>query len=184
MKKDHNRYSNWYNWTDKDVLEKLLVDYRNHNIVIEVASGPNIAVPFIINKNKMPCFYVSIDLERSHIQLQRKGIGTKNVQGLIGDATNSPLRNECVDIFIFHHAIDDIIETKSFEGLYASLREASRTLKKGGCMIFSHSVFSSDPFTKNINLSIVQSFLEGRIKGSFRRYQGSLQDWLFVIKTF
>jgi ubiquinone/menaquinone biosynthesis C-methylase UbiE len=183
MEKHSQSFSNWYNWTDQDVLEKLLMDYRNPNIVIEVASGPNIAIPFIIEKKKISCFYISIDLEKSHINLQKKGIGTKNVEGLIGDASNSPLINECVDIFVFHHAIDDIIETKGFKGLYASLEEAIRVLKKGGCMIFSHCIFSSDPFTKDINLSIVQSFLEGRIKGNFRRVQGSMQDWLFIRKT-
>jgi hypothetical protein len=85
-------------------------------------------------------------------------------------------------MFIFHHAIDDLLEMKGFKGLWASIDEALRTLKKEGCMVFSHCILSYDDYTKEISLSTVQKFLEKRVNCSFQRVSGSGQNWLFVKK--
>jgi len=177
----HETYSYWYNWTDLNILETLLRKCNSPNfLVVEVATGPNIAIPHVLKKITSSFRYVSLDMEKAHIQLQKEGDGTANVEGVIGDATHLPFRLRCVDVFVFHHAIDDILETRGFQGVKTSIEGALRVLKQGGFMIFSHSVFSYDPYTLNISLSDVQAFLQNRIDGCFKRIQGPRQDWLLV----
>jgi len=174
-------YSHWYNWTDLNILETLLRRCNRPDLlVVEVATGPNVAVPLVLKRITSSYRYVALDIEKAHIQLQKEGGGTANVEGVIGDAAHLPFRHGCADVFVFHHAIDDILETRGFEGVKASIEEALRTLKAGGFMIFSHSVFSYDAYTLNISLSDVQAFLQNRISGCFRGIQGSRQDWLLV----
>ena len=122
--------------------------------------------------------YVSFDIEKKHINLQKEGV--QIVEGVVGDAVHLPLRHGCVDIFVFHHAIDDILETRGSEGIRASIEEALRTLKAGGCVIFSHCIFSYDPYTLEMDLSDVQDFLQSKVKGRFRNIDGSRQRWLLV----
>jgi len=174
-------YTYWYNWSDLRVLETLLRQcFRPDLLVVEVAAGPNIAVPHVLKRNAMAFGYVSLDLQKAHIRLQRKGVGNTNVNGVVGDATRLPFRHRCVDMFIFHHAVDDILETKGFGGVKASIEEALRTLKQGAYIVFSHCVFSYDPYTLDIDLSDVQAFLQHRIKGRFQRIDGPGQSWLLV----
>lgn len=174
-------YGHWYNWSDLDVLETLLRScYTPDFLVAEVATGPNIAVPHVLKRIRSSCDYVSLDLEKAHIRLQKKGAGAAHVQGVIGDATRLPLRDGCVDTFVFHHAVDDILETRGLEGVKSSIEEALRALKEGGCIIFSHSVFSYDHYTLKIDLPKVQTFLQRRVKGRFKMIDGIRQRWLLV----
>lgn len=171
--------SHWYNWTDPDILEMLL-SLGISNLVVEVAAGPNIAVPHILKKKCLSSNYVSVDIEKGHIQLQKEGVVTPNMEVVVADATHLPVQDEQVDIFVFHHAIDDILESHGFEGLWASIEEALRTIKKGGCIIFSHCVFSHDPYTTKTNLKEVHNFLKGSVIGLFQEIRGSQQDWLIM----
>jgi len=174
-------YSHWYNWSDLHILETLFRRcYGPDFLVVEVATGPNVAVPYAL-KRLAPSFrYVSLDVERNHVQLQKQGAGNTNVEGLVGDATQLPFRDRCVDTFVFHHAIDDIFETRCLEGVITSIQEALRTLKAGGSLIFSHNVFTYDPYTLKINLTYVQDFLQRRIKGRFQTIDGPKQRWLLI----
>jgi len=138
------------------------------------------AVPSALRRIAPSFRYVSLDIEKAHIQLQRKGAGKANVEGLMGDATRLPLRDKEVDIFIFHHAIDDVLETRGSEGLMASLEEATTALKTGGCMIFSHSVFTYDLYTLKIDLTCIQDFLQGKVRARFQKFEGPMQTWLLV----
>jgi len=174
-------YGHWYSWSDLGVLETLLRRcYSPDFLVVEVATGPNIALPHVLRKIASPFRYVSLDMERAHIRLQREGVGTATVQGVVGDAVHLPLRSGCVDVLVFHHAIDDILETGGFGGVKASVEGALGVLKAGGSMIFSHSVFAYDPYTLKIGLSDIQAFLEGKVKGRFLRIDGPRQRWLLV----
>lgn len=143
-----------------------------------MATGPNIAVPYVLKRIGLPFRYVSFDIEKRHINLQKEGI--QDVEGVVGDATYLPLWSRCVDVFVFHHAIDDILETRGSEGVRTSIEQALRTIKAGGCMIFSHSIFAFDPYTLKMDLSEVQDFLQTRIKGKFQNIDGSRQTWLLV----
>jgi len=174
-------YSHWYNWSDLNVLETLLRRcYSPDFLVVEVATGPNITVPRALKKVAPSFRYVALDMERTHIQLQRAGVGAASVQGVVGDAVHLPLRSGCVDVFVFHHAIDDILETRGFGGVKASVEGVLRVLKAGGSMILSHSVFIYDPYTLKISVSDIQAFLEGKVKGRFQRIDGPRQRWLLV----
>jgi len=171
----------WYNWSDLDVLETLLHScYSPNFLVVEIATGPNIAVPHILKNIALPFRYISLDVNKAHIKLQKEGVGTSNVQGVVGDAIHIPFHNESVDMIVFHHAVDDILETRGVEGVKSSIEDALRTLKPEGCMIFSHSIFANDPYTFNIDLLDVQTFLEKRITGRFIRIKGFRQKWLIV----
>jgi len=174
-------YSHWYNWSDLNVLETLLRRcYSPDFLVVEVATGPNIALPHVLKRIASSFRYVALDMERTHIQLQRGGVGAASVHGVVGDAVHLPLRSGCVDVFVFHHAIDDILETRGFGGVKASVEGALGALKAGGCMIFSHSVFTYDPYTLEISVSDIQVFLEGKVRGRFQRVDGPRQRWLLV----
>ena len=174
-------YSSWYSWSDLSVLETVLRAYHGSDpLVVEVATGPNIAVPHVLKKSASSFRYVSLDLEKTCIQLQRNGVGNMNVEAVVGDAVNLPFRHKCVDIFIFHHAIDDILETRGLEGLRASIENALRTLKIGGTIIFSHSVFDYDQYTLKIDLFKVQALLRNRVEGYFKKIDGPRQKWLIV----
>jgi len=174
-------YGHWYSWSDLGVLETLLRRcYRPDFLVVEVATGPNIALPHVLKKIASPFRYVTLDMERAHIRLQREGVGTATVQGVVGDAARLPLRDGCVDLFVFHHAIDDILETGGFGGVKASVEGALGALRAGGCLIFSHSVFAYDPYTLKVGLSHIQALLESKVKGRFQRIDGPRQRWLLV----
>ncbi len=164
-----------------NVLEALLLScYSPNFLVVEVAPGPNIAVPHVLKRIALPFRYVSLDMEKMCIQLQKEGVGKLDMEGVAGDAVHLPFRPGCVDMFIFHHAIDDILETKGPEGLRASIEDALRTLKAGGSMIFSHSTFNYDRYTLKIDLYDVQALLQHRIKGRFKSIDGRRQKWLLV----
>ena len=172
-------YSSWYDWTDRNILESILNEC-SPRVVVEAASGPNVAVPTILHNIHLNSAYVSIDIRKEHLQLQSLPLHSKENQGIMADATYLPLRDGSVDLFIFHHALDDILETKGFNGMWASITEALRTLRHNGQMIFSHCVFSNDRYTKEISLENVARFLKKIMIGSFQSIKGRRQEWLFV----
>jgi len=174
-------YRHWYHWSDRGVLEAILRERRRPGLlVVEVATGPNVAVPRAVGRAAPSSRYVTLDVEREHILLQRAGSGGVEVEGVVADATCPPLVDGCADIFVFHHAIDDIFETRGVEGVRASVEAALRALRGGGCLVFSHSVFASDPFTERVGLADVRALLEGRIRGQIQELEGPAQSWLIV----
>jgi hypothetical protein len=91
-----------------------------------------------------------------------------------------PLKSASIDLFFFHHAIDDILETEGMGGVESALNESLRVTPPGGVIAFSHRVFEYDEFTKKISLGDIETLLAGI--GSFdkKRCHGGQQDWLIV----
>ncbi len=85
-----------------------------------------------------------------------------------------------VDLFVFHHAVDDILETCGQSGVYDSIGEALRVVQPGGYIVFSHCVFDHDPFTLDISLEDVEEMLAEFGQTNCNRRTAHHQEWLFV----
>ena len=175
------QWQNWYNWSDFDVLEEQLrKHYRTSFVVAEVCAGPNVAVPYALANLAGSFIYVSVDILIHHILLQRSGVPSEKVNGVLGDAVYPPLAKNSVDLIIFHHAIDDIFETRGMAGVALAIENAFETLKKGtGCMIFTHSIMDFDPDTRKVDLTDVESILNKAFDCRQTRINSG-QEWLVV----
>lgn len=173
------QWSNYYNWTDAYVLEEQLrIRCRPNFVVAEVCAGPNIAVPYVLNRLNKPFTYITIDLLENHIRLQKTG--EESITGILADAAQLPLSNNSVDLFMFHHAIDDILETRGMRGVSLAIDDAFRTLKDDcGFMIFTHCLMWWDPDTGRIDIKDIEDILEKSFDFNKTAIESG-QDWLIV----
>ena len=72
------------------------------------------------------------------------------------------------------------IKSEEFRGPTRVTQAALRALRDGGRLVFSHSVFASDPFTERVGLADVRALLEARIRGQIQELEGPAQSWLVV----
>jgi len=170
----------WYLWSDLSHFERMLRSaVRPGHLVVEVCSGPNIVLPYLLHGIQAGCRYISVGRDVSHLKMQRRGAHLEFIS-VKGDSTALMLDNGCADMVVFHHAINDIWLSRGMEGVYQSLDEAARVVRSGGVMIFSHCEMDWDPSTKEMSLDHVKRHLEQQNAYSFEASRGAMQDWLLV----
>lgn len=175
-------YAEHYLWSDLELFESWLWKIPlSGPFVVEVASGPNIVVPYLLEKLGSDFTYLSVDINPGHLRLQSKGLSRKeSAYAVQATARCLPVRNSVVDLFVFHHAVDDILETCGQAGVYDSIGEALRVVQPGGHIVFSHCVFDDDPFTSEISLEDVEEMLAEFDQTNCDRREAHHQEWLFV----
>ena len=172
----------WYLWSDLSHFEHILrAILRPGHIVVEVCSGPNIVVPYLLRAIQPECRYISIGRDVSHLKMQRNGAHLEFLS-VKGDSTALMLDDGCADVVVFHHAINDIWLSRGIEGVHQSLDEAARVLASTGAMIFSHCEMDWDPSTQETSLNQVKQYLQRQRQNiySFEASRGPMQDWLLV----
>lgn len=153
-----------YIWSDVFYFEHMLKQLVKPNAVIaEICSGPNIVVPLLLSRLNIPVTYFSIGINEAHL-LQQKGGVRFPIHSVKGDATELPIASGTVDIYVGHHAINDIWLTKGTAGVERSYEEMHRVIKPDGYIIQSdcvlqHDARVGDPSTKIIGLSSLTRFL-------------------------
>jgi uncharacterized protein YbaR (Trm112 family) len=171
-----------YLWSDlshfEDMLRSIL---RPGHMVVEVCSGPNFVVPYLLHTIQPECRYISIGRDASHLKMQRNGAHSEFLS-VKGDSTALMLDSGSADMVVFHHAINDIWLSRGIEGVHQSLDEAIRVLASKGVMIFSHCEMDWDPSTKETSLDQVKEYLQRQKPNvySFEASRGPMQDWLLV----
>lgn len=175
------RYDRHYSWGDADILWEILRRFDNrHLCAVDVACGPNVIVPRTLLKRDAPFTYVAVDIDLHHLDIQRRGIRNDEACSICAASSDLPLKTGSVSLFIFHHAIDDILETQGLAGIELSLKESLRVTTEGGVLAFSHCVFDYDRFTKKISLDDIETILAKSGSFEFEKRRGTQQDWLIV----
>lgn len=176
-----------YLWSDVFHLENILRQLVSpFSLVLEVCSGPNIVVPLLLKRLDRPVSYLSIGINTAHLLQQRRGVNFP-VQSIRGDATALPLASRSVDLYLGHHAINDIWLTKGEAGVTRSYQEMHRVLKAGGYLVQSDCVLQhdsrvGDPSTKLIGLSSLARFLEEH-RYQWSQSSGGELDWIVASPT-
>jgi SAM-dependent methyltransferase len=178
-----------YMWSDFYFLENLLSKIVKPGMVItEICSGANYVVPVILNRLNFKVTYISIGDYIPHLKKQQEGIPSFPIHSIIGDATFLPLQSNSVDIFIGHHAINDIWLSKGDVGVEASIRESFRVVKPGGYIIHSHNYNAIDELRlgdqscRKVNLHTITSFMDE--KWEITMENGGELDWLIARKNY
>lgn len=168
-------YTSSYIWTDMDILKSVIEGcvfekYR----ALDIACGPNRAIEAALGsvKPNVRCFAIDIRPEPLAIKKEEN----RELEGIVADATCTPFVSGSFDIVFYHHAIDDIIETRGKGSLPGFTREGERIVRRGGTLAFSHAILSGDPYTELAGLEDVRKVRTR--KGSMRRIRGDLQEWL------
>lgn len=172
----------WYLWSDLSHFANMLSSLlRPGHIVVEVCSGPNIVVPYLLHAIQPECRYISVGRDVSHLKMQRSGANLEFLS-VKGDSSALMLEDGCADMVVFHHAINDIWLSRGIEDVHRSLDEAARVLASKGVMIFSHCEMDWDPSTKETSLNQIKEYLQRRQQNiySFEASRGPMQDWLLV----
>ncbi len=177
-------FTHWYNWSDHEVFASYLERFLPEApVVFELASGPNIVTPYLLERTGKAYRYIACELEPYHLKLQLEGVADARVLGTISDGMHLPLQSACADMAVFHHAIDDLYETRGKAGLARSLAEAWRVLKPSGYAVFSHCEFPGDPATLEVNLDLVKLLASETGFKYLERKQAQAQEWLIVQKS-
>jgi len=175
MGRPRYEYTSTYVWTDMDVLESIIRGCAFEvNRVLDIACGPNRAIEMALELLKPNVRYYAIDIRPEPLSLKKKE--SRDSEGIVADATNTPFVSGSFDIVFFHHAIDDIIETRGRGSLPDFTREGARVVRRGGTLAFSHAILSGDKYTRLAGLEDVRRAWRGR--GTMKRIHGKLQDWL------
>lgn len=173
-----------YIWSDVFYFENLLKQLaRPHSTIVEVCSGPNIIVPLLLKRLHIPVNYYSIGIDQAHLRQQRNGVAFP-IQSIQGDATRLPLSNHSVDLYIGHHAINDVWLSKGSQGVEQSYKEMHRVIKYNGYIIHSdcilqHDTRVGDPSTKIIGLNSLKRFLDAN-EYSWVQENGGEMDWIIA----
>lgn len=173
-----------YIWSDVFYLENVLKQVVQPDmIIVEICSGPNIIVPLLLKRLQYAVRYYSIGINETHLLQQKKGVNYP-IQSIKGDATELPLISESVDIYIGHHAINDIWLTRGIAGVEQSYREMHRVIKKEGYIIHSdcvlqHDARVGDPSTKIVGLSSLVEFLRQQ-RYHWIAENGGEMDWVIA----
>lgn len=168
-------YASTYVWTDMDVLESVIRGcVFEKQRVLDIACGPNRAIETALESVMPNARYYAIDIRPEPLSLKKEGF--RDIEGIVADATHIPFVSGSFDIVFFHHSIDDIIETRGKGSLPDFMREGERVARRGGTLAFSHAILSGDPYTRLAGLEDVRKAWNR--KGTMRRIQGRLQDWL------
>lgn len=168
-------YTSSYIWTDMDILKSVIRGcVFEKQRILDIACGPNRAIETALELVKPNVRYFAIDIRPEPLILKKKE--SKGLEGIVADATCTPFVSGSFDIVFYHHAIDDIIETRGKGSLPDFTREGERIVRKGGTLAFSHAILPGDPYTKLAGLEDVRKVWMK--KGTMRRIQGNLQDWL------
>ena len=175
------RYQQHYSWGDPDILRDVLRKFGDgHLCAVDVACGPNVVVYEALLDRDASFIYVAVDIDPYHLGLQRCAAGNAHAYRVCASSSCLPLKTGSVDLFIFHHAIDDILETEGMAGIELSLQASLRVTRNGGLIIFSHCVFESDEFTKKVSLADVEEILAKTGRFGLEKRSGRQQDWLIV----
>jgi SAM-dependent methyltransferase len=154
-----------YIWSDVFYLENLLRHVvRPGATVVEVCSGANIVVPLLLARTGVPVTYYSIGTDVEHLRQQREGVRYP-IRSVRGDATDLPLESASVDVYIGHHAINDIWLSKGAVGVARAYDEMHRVVKRDGFIVQSdcllqHDSRVGDPSTKMTNLGGLTAYLD------------------------
>jgi len=177
------RFDFSYNWSDHELFEKWLAEIvPTGGVVFELASGPNICTPWTLARLDRGARYIAVELDWEHLLLQRGSLNGQPYLLLLADACQLPLADESADVAVFHHAIDDVFETRGKSGVQHTITEAARALKPGGYAIFSHCELVGDDASFGIDLDFaMQACAESGLL-EVRRISESAQDWLLVRK--
>lgn len=177
------RFNFSYNWSDHELLEKWLAEsVPAGGVVLELASGPNICTPWTLARLGRGARYIAVELDWEHLMLQRGSLDGQPYLLLLADSCQLPLADESADVAVFHHAIDDVFETRGKSGVQHTIAEAARALKPGGYMIFSHCELVGDEATFGIDLDFARQVGAGCGLVEVRRESAAAQDWLLVHK--
>jgi SAM-dependent methyltransferase len=176
-----------YLWSDVFHLENILRQLvRPESVVLEVCSGPNIVVPLLLKRLGRPVTYLSVGMNTAHLRQQKQGVNFP-IQSIRGDATALPLAADSVDLYLGHHAINDIWLTKGEAGVTQSYQEMDRVLKEDGYLIQSDCVLQhdsrvGDPSTRLIDLESLIRFLDQR-PYRWERSNGGELNWIVASPT-
>jgi len=171
-----------YIWSDVFYLENLLAQFVEPGAtVVEVCSGGNIVVPLLLSRLGIQVSYWSVGTDLGHLRQQREGVAF-DIHTVRGDATALPFASSTVDLYIGHHAINDVWLSKGDAGVEASYVEMDRLLRPDGYLIQSdvhlqHDARVGDPSTKIVDLRGLIAFLSARGYRWVRQNGGEL-DWV------
>jgi ubiquinone/menaquinone biosynthesis C-methylase UbiE len=179
MRETQYEYSTAYIWTDRDILEGVIraCDFRAQR-ALDVACGPNRAIELALEPIEPDVRCLALDLRPEPLYIRRGR--SKALEGVVADATRLPFVPGAFDAIFYHHAIDDIIETRGKGAIPEFIGEGIRALRSGGTLAFSHALLSGDPYTEIAGLEDVRVALGG--DGKMRCIRGNLQDWLIYEK--
>ncbi|HWS82758.1 MAG TPA: methyltransferase domain-containing protein [Ktedonobacteraceae bacterium] len=173
-----------YIWSDVFYLENVLRQaVKSGAIIVEVCSGPNIIVPLLLKRLNHNVQYYSVGINKAHLKQQQRGVDFP-IYSIKGDATALPLTSKSIDIYIGHHAINDIWLTKGSVGVEKSYSEMHRVTKKDGYIIHSdcvlqHDTRVGDPSTKIVNLEGLKRFLHSH-QYHWVAQNGGEMDWIIA----
>ncbi len=177
------RFDFSYNWSDHKLLEKWLAEsVPAGGVVFEIASGPNICTPWTLARLGRGARYIAIELDWEHLLLQRASLNGEPQLLVLGDGCKLPLADESTDVAVFHHALDDVFETRGKPGVRQAVTEAARALRPGGYVIFSHCELVGDEATFGIDLDFAMQVGTDCGLVEVRRESAAAQDWLLVRK--
>lgn len=136
-------------------------------------------VPHVLGKLGRGFTYIAVDTNADCLRGQQRQ-RSRDLHCIQANSCKLPLRTSSADLVVFHHAIDDILETCGPSGVYDSIGEALRVVRPGGYMIFSHCFIEHDPYTSEISLEDVEEMLEEFGQANYNRRRARHQDWLFL----
>ena len=145
---------------------------------LDVACGPNRAIEVFLKANGPGVNYLALDLRPEPLRIRRGR--SKALEGVVADATRLPFVSGAFDVIFYHHAIDDIVETRGEGSIPEFIGEGIRALRGGGTLAFSHAILPEDPYTELAGLEDVRAVLRG--EGKMRCIQGNRQEWLIFEK--
>lgn len=171
-----------YIWSDVFYLENLLRQViRQGQTVVEVCSGGNIVVPLLLRRLGIEVTYYSVGLDTAHLRQQQRGVEYP-IRSVRGDATALPLPDGSVDVYLGHHAINDVWLSRGEAGVEASYDEMDRVVHPEGYIVQSdcvlqHDARVGDPSTKLVTLDGLVTFL-GKHGYQWLRDSGGELDWV------
>ena len=177
------RFGFSYNWSDHELLEEWLAEtVPADGVVFEIASGPNTCMPWALARLGRGARYIAVELDWEHLLLQRASLNRQPYLLLLADGCSLPLADGCADVAVFHHAIDDVFETRGKVGVQQAVFEAARALRPGGYAMFSHCALAGDDATFGIDLDFAMQVSAESGLIEVRRACKPAQDWLLVRK--
>lgn len=149
-----------------------VLDIVKNKVVLDVAAGSGYGSALLAS---VAASVTGIDINKEAIQYAKKNYGHKNINFIVGSATELPVNDESYDVVVSYETIEHIEDYKGF------LREIKRVLRPDGLLILSTPNDLEFPTSNHFHIhEFEQHELEDEVKRFFKNTKTYLQGtWLY-----
>jgi ubiquinone/menaquinone biosynthesis C-methylase UbiE len=141
-------------------------------VVLDIASGSGYGSAFL---TRSAAKVYGVDVDKDAIIYAKKNYGGKNIEYILGDGTNIPLKDNSVDVVVSFETIEHIEDYETF------MVEVKRVLKEDGLFILSTPNDVEFPETNHFHIhEFERRELEKLVKKYFKQSKSYYQaTWLY-----